>query len=273
MSRLGLSIGEVFLVMSLQFLRGNSQAPKGHAIFFARSANNPRTLYCTYCVVPPIPMSLAKYLPPLFAAQLPPEELRDAANVTGMPIPPMLEEGYSLEQLERLAEHRDDDLCDIGTIHAQDEGARLQLAALSSQEYAQLYASSIAALRASQPADVGAESEESAPLEEMDAEELMLSTMSDRQKLTELGKLVGTARYAVEGHDTLLLQQTKQRMERITHHLAEKYRGADFVAAALDPKERGAKLAELYLRRAFKLLDEEYADIPGIERAIRELRE
>src|SRR5437868_13662975 len=93
--------------MSIQFMRGNPQAPRGHAIFFARNANDSRTLYCTYCIVPPIPMSLAKYLPPLFAAQLPPEELRDAANVTGMPIPPMLEEGYNLEQLQRLAERRD----------------------------------------------------------------------------------------------------------------------------------------------------------------------
>ena len=259
--------------MSIQFLRGIPQAPKGHAIFLARSANDPRTLYCTYCVVPPIPMSLAKYLPPLFAAQLPPEELREAANVTGMPIPPMLEEGYSLEQLERLAEHRDDDLCDIGTINARDEGARLQMAALSSQEYGQLYTTYMATVNRSQPTAVPAESSESAPLDDLDAEELLLTTMSDRQKLTELGKLVGMARYAVEGHDTLLLQQTKQRMQHITRHLAEKYRGAELVAAAIEPKERGAKLAELYLSRAFKLLDEVYADIPGIERAIRELRE
>jgi len=102
---------------------------------------------------------------------------------------------------------------------------------------------------------------------------LLLTTMSDRQKLAELGKLVGTARYALEGHDTLLVQQTKQRMQRITRHLAEKYHGAELVAAAIEPKERGAKLVELYLKRAFKLLDEEYADIPNIERAIRELRE
>jgi hypothetical protein len=255
----------------MQFLRGNPQAPKGHAIFFARSTNNSRTLYCTYCVVPPIPMSLAKYLPPLFAAQLPAEELRDAANVTGMPIPPMLEEGYSLEHLERLAEQRDDDLCDIGTINAKDEGARLQMAALSSQEYGQLYATHMATLSQSQAAAV--ESDEPTPLDDMDAEDLLISAMSDRQKLAELGKLVGMARYALEGHDTLLLQQTQQRMQRITRHLAEKYRGAELVTAALDSKERGAKLAELYLSRAFKLLDEEYADIPSIERAIRELHE
>ena len=55
--------------------------------------------------------------------------------------------------------------------------------------------------------------------------------------------------------------------------LPEKYRSSELLAAAFDPGERGAKLAQLYLERGFKLLDEEYAEIPGIERAIRELRE
>jgi len=45
------------------------------------------------------------------------------------------------------------------------------------------------------------------------------------------------------------------------------------MAAAFEPGERGARLAELYLERGYKLLDEEYADIPRIERAIRELQQ
>ncbi|MBE3561342.1 MAG: hypothetical protein IMW89_19290, partial [Ktedonobacteraceae bacterium] len=55
--------------MAITFLRGSSQNPKGHAILVARSSSNPRAVYATYCVIPPIPMSLAKYIPPLLAAQ------------------------------------------------------------------------------------------------------------------------------------------------------------------------------------------------------------
>jgi hypothetical protein len=97
--------------------------------------------------------------------------------------------------------------------------------------------------------------------------------MPDRQKLAEIGKLVGTARYALDGHDANLLQDTKRRMQRIAANLADKYRGNEIVAAAIDPKQASARLAELYMSRAYKLLDEEYADIPDIERAIRELKE
>ncbi len=261
--------------MGINFLRGSAQSPKGHAIFVARSTVNPRIVYCTYCVVPPIPMSLTKYLPPLFAAQIPAEELRESQNVNGMPIPPMLEEASSMEYLEMLAERRDDDLCDIGTVSPRDDGARVQMAIIGSQEYGQLYASYIASVGQtplSSPTSSPA-IEESASLDDLDTEDLLIQTMSDRQKLTELGKLVGMARYALEGHDAALLQDTKRKMQRITARLAEKYRGSELVASAVNPKEQGARLAELYLSRAFKLLDEEYADIPSIERSIRELQD
>ena len=253
--------------MGIHFLRGNIQAPRGHALFFARSTKDSRIIYSTYCLIPPIPMSLAKYFPPIFAAQIPIEELQGAVRISGMPIPPMLEEGMTLEQLEELAERRDDDLCDLGII-SSEEVERMQAASANCQEYAQLYANYIAQKR---PAEKKKTSE---PLQvnELDTEELLLETMPERQKLAELGKLIGTARYALDGHDTLLLQDTKHRMERTIRRLPEKYRGAELVATATSNKPNSGRLAELYLSRAYKLLDEEYADIPELDRAIQELR-
>jgi hypothetical protein len=258
--------------MGIQFLLGNSQAPKGHAIFIARNRSNSRIVYSTYCLVPPIPMSIAKYLPPLFAAQIPSEELQGANNIAGMPIPPMLEEGMSIEQLEALAKRRDDDLCDIGTV-SNEEVERMQMATMSSQEYAQMYASAITQTPRVTPPSSSSIPEISPTVEELDAEEILVQSMSERQKLAEVGKLVGTARYALEGKDTATLQDTRRRIERIIHLLPEKYRGTEIINAAFAPNARGAKLAELYLTRAYKLLDEEYAEIPGIESAIRELKD
>ncbi|HYX51505.1 MAG TPA: hypothetical protein VE843_17290, partial [Ktedonobacteraceae bacterium] len=139
------------------------------------------------------------------------------------------------------------------------------------QEYGQYYVNF-----ASSFAQIGDRNtiEEEAPiaLDDLDADELLIQTMTDRQRLAELGKLVGVARYALEGHDEHQLQETRQRMQRIVQSLPDKYRGAELTEAAFDPAERGARLAELYLERAYKLLDEEYADIPDIERAIREIQ-
>ncbi len=258
--------------MSIRFLHGDPQSPKGHAIFIARSATDNRTVLATYCVVPPMPLSLAKYLPSFLASQLSPEDLQEATNVPVMPIPPMLEEGSTLERLQMLAERRDDDLCDIGTVNPKDEAARMQLVAQGCQEYGQFYVNFASTF--AQVQSIAAVAEE-APiaLDDLDAEELLIQTMTDRQRLAELGKLAGVARYALEGHDAHQLQDTKQRMWHIAEPLAEKYRSAELIEAAFDPKERGTRLAELYLERAYKLLDEEYADIPGIERAIRDLQE
>ncbi len=256
--------------MGIQFLRGNAQAPKGHAIFLARSTRDSRVIYSTYCLVPPIPMSLAKYLPPLFAAQIPSEDLQGAANIAGMPIPPMLEEGMTTAQLEILAERRDDDLCDIGTV-SSEEMERMQMASLISQEYAQLYATYMS--QASQaPLPSHAHHQEPVHLDDMDADELLVETMSERQKLAELGKLVGMARYALDGHDNALLQDTKRHMERIARRLPEKYRATELMAAATGNRPHSAKLTDLYLSRAYKLLDEEYAAIPPLDRAIRDLQ-
>ena len=256
--------------MDFRFLRGSSQAPKGHAIFFARSSTDPRVVFCTYCVVPPTPLSLAKYLPSFLASQLPPEELRDATNVPVMPIPPMLEEGRSFEHLQMLAERRDDDLCDLGTINPRDEAARMQRVAEGCQEYGQFYVSYMQTFGEFSQVE---ESEEELPaLDELDAEDLLLQSMSDQQRLTELGKLVGMARYALEGRDRHQLLETQRKMQRIIALLPEKYRASDLMDAALTEGDRGARLAELYLERGFKLADEEYAEIPRIDRAIRELQ-
>jgi hypothetical protein len=267
---------EEYLVMTMQFLRGNVRRPRGHAILIARSSSNPRVVYCTYCVVPPVPMSIAKFLPPMFTSQIPAEELREAANISGgsMPIPPMLEEASSLAYLERLAERRDDDLCDIGSVNSTDEMSRMQMAIMSSNEYGQLYTSSMADLTEKNPAALSSSTSaggDAGALDDVDADELMLQTMPDRQKLAELGKLIGTARYAIDGHDNALVQETRKKMQRIANLLAAKYRGTELVAAATNPNAQGTRLSELYLGRAFKLLDEEYAEIPSIERAIRDL--
>jgi hypothetical protein len=259
--------------MDLRFLRGDPQAPMGHVIFVARSTSDPRAVFSTYCIVPPTPLSLAKYLPSFLASQLPAEELRDANNVNVMPIPPMLEEGSSLEHLQMLAERRDDDLCDLGSINPRDESMRMQLVAEGCQAYGQLYLNYTMTFEKVTAASHSAIDKANTPLDDFSTEDLLVQTMTDRECLTELGKLVGMARYALEGHDADLLSETRLKMQRIAGRLAEKYRSSELMSAASDQSERGARLAELYLERSFKLLDEEYADIPRIERAIRELQQ
>ena len=124
--------------MQLRFLQGNAATPRGHAILFVRSADQ-RRVFAVYCIVFPIRFSIGKFLPPILAAQMPAEGLREAAGASFVPIPPMLEEIEQFDQLERLCELRGDDLCEIGTtILPDDEQTRLGLPAEAGEEYARL---------------------------------------------------------------------------------------------------------------------------------------
>jgi len=258
--------------MQLRFLQGNSTTPRGHAIIFVRSSAAARRLFAVYCVVLPINFSIGKFIPPILAAQMPAEGLSEANRLKAVPIPPMLEEVSGLAELERLAELRGDDLCEIvTTILPEDEQTRLTLPAEVSEEYAGLYATYVGS-QISQP-ERGAISEQISemPLDDLDVDAVLSSVLSDRDRLNELAKLIGTVRYALEGKDMRLLRETEQKVRRAADPLPEKYKAGELIRAALEPGERGAKLAQLYLERGYKLVDEQYGDIPRIEQTIREL--
>lgn len=256
--------------MQLRFELGDSQAPRGHAILYARAGGNTDSVLATYCVVLPIHFSIGKYLPPLFASQLPMEGLRDASAMSAVPIPPMLEDSPGFAELRSIAEHRGDDLCDLGTIFISDESQRMTYAAEACAQYASLFAE----YSRRWPAVREATSEpERTALDDLDVDVVMAQVLPERDRLGELARLIGQARYALEVGDTQQLSDVRQSMLRIANSLPAKYHADQLVEAALRKDAIGPRLAELYLQRAYKLLEEDYTGIPPIERDIRALRD
>jgi hypothetical protein len=99
-----------------------------------------------------------------------------------------------------------------------------------------------------------------------------MSLMSDSEKVNRLAKMTGTVRYAVEGQDAALLDETVREMERVGKHLAFRYRVADLIAAASDPKPENGRLAELLLKRCYKLAAEEYDELKDLDTEIDALK-
>jgi hypothetical protein len=265
--------------MSLRFELGNAEAPRGHAILYARLSGPGERYVATYCVTLPISFSLGKYLPPMFSGQLPAEALGDGAAMSAMPIPPMLEEVESFAMLRQMAEERGDDLCDIGTLLISDDSQRMVFAAEASAEYGRSYAefqarwptpNEGAATGAS--ATGGAKSSGPA-LDDLDPQMIVASALPERDRLGEMARLAGQARYAIDGHDTRVLDEVSGQLRMLASTLPEKYRADQLAEAAIRSDATGARLAQLYLQRAYRLLDEDYISIPPIEQQIRELRE
>jgi hypothetical protein len=247
----------------LRFELGDPQAPRGHALLYARVSGSDR-IVATYCVVLPISFSIGKYLPPMFAGQIPVDALNEGVSaVSAMPIPPMFEDVDSFEVVRQLAEKRADDLCDMGTLVVSDDNARLQFAAEGSAEYGELYG----AYQSRWPSV--ASSSHDAPLDDLDVSDVLASMLPDRERLGELAKLISQARYALELGDRHALDKVAADMRRLARPLPEKYRAEQLIEAALRPDAAGPKLAGLYLQRAYKILDEDYMSIPPIDAQIR----
>jgi hypothetical protein len=179
----------------------------------------------------------------------------------------MLEDVPGMDHLRQLAQRRGDDLCEIGTIFLANEGQRMSYAAEACASYGEAYA----AYMQSWP------QVEAAPQvtheEELNVEDVLAEVLPERDRLNELARLIGQARYAVDGRDQHVIDDVGKNMHRIARSLPEKYRADQLVESALKPGEAYARLAALYLERAYKLADEAYADIPPIEQEIRTLRD
>jgi hypothetical protein len=254
--------------MQLSFDLGDRQAPRGHAILYAHAGEDRSHILATYCVILPIQFSMGKFLPPMLASQLSLEGLRDSDAMSVVPIPPILEDAPPLPQLHQLAERRGDDLCDIGTIFISDDGQRMTYAAEACQSYAQLFADYVAKWPV--VAETSSEGSET-PLDDLNVEEVLAGVLSERDRLAELARMMGQLGYAREGHDQRLLEEVTQSMRRLARTLPEKYRANQLVDVVTKADAANPRLAELYIQRAYKLADEEYADIPAIDSEIRAL--
>lgn len=245
--------------MQLIFERGDHSRPKGHALVYFRDSAGSGVL-ATYVVIPPISIDIAKYLPPMFAGQGMAANLAQASSI--VPLPPVPESVASLDTLRILADQRDDDLILAGEVQA---GQIDQLLTYTS-EAAQLYFHMYEDFARSFP-DISAAAEPET-IAGPSAEELTFALMGERERLGELAKLTGALRYAVDGSNQNLTNETSQRMRLLAKHMAPKYWADRVVEAATAPGPIAGRLTQLYLERCYKLLDEDYAAVAQLDAEI-----
>lgn len=238
--------------MSLQFRRGSPDRPRGHAIVYFELAEQPGSLVATYVVLSPIAFDIGKYLPPMFAGGI------DASQLGGsfVALPPIPERIDRLTLLERLAELRDDDLIDGGRI-ASALDRQMQATAEAVQAYLRLYDAATKPLVAEPPAEAA-----------LDVDDVVYELMTDQVRVSELAKLTGKLRYAVETGDRRLLDETIDEVRRLGRYLPASYRIEAFLRAATSTGAEAGKLTALYLERCYKLAAEEYGDVARLEREI-----
>ncbi|MHB1132798.1 MAG: hypothetical protein ACYC4L_10470 [Chloroflexota bacterium] len=245
--------------MEMTFERGEQARPRGHALIYFRNSKGDASVLASYLIVPPVPLNLARYMPPMFAASMPTQD----AQTSAVPLPPVPEPFESRAALERLAEARGDDLLYGGNLDPDDVQRGLLAVTEAAHQYQRLYEEHLRHLPKPEP--------ELAEGEGTNVNDVLFSLMSERQLLGELAKLVGTLRYALEGGDARQVKETVREMEALGRHVPEKYRVDELIAAAQQPGAKGQRLSQLYVDRCFRLSDEDYAGLGQIEEEIKQL--
>ncbi|MEC8858309.1 MAG: hypothetical protein VX664_13085 [Chloroflexota bacterium] len=254
--------------MDLIFDRGDSQNPKGHALLYFRVDTEPDTVYATYVVTLPVKSDLTKYVPPFLASHLGNMPLSD---LSAFAMPPVPEAVGSFAELERLSQSREDDLVYGGSMFSFDLARMMETATEAVQAYSSLCSDALAmtstpaegaaaaiseelreTLQAPPATDPEAEPEEE-PDESLNVNEVLFSFMSESDKLSELSKLLGRLRFAVDGSDHAAAEEVGGEIIVLSRHLPENFKVNDLLEAAKDNSEQSSQLAKLYIDRCFRL--------------------
>jgi len=254
--------------MDLTFERGDPQNPRGHALLYFRVDTEPYTVYATYVVTLPVKSDLTKYVPPFLASHLGSLPLSD---LSAFAMPPVPEAVGSLSELERLSELRGDDLVYGGNMFSFDLPRMMETATNAVQTYSSLCSDALtlpgtpAEGAAAALADEMGQPQETAPAptpaqvpaEEPDdsynVNEVLFSFMSESDKLTELSKLLGRLRFAVDGSDQTAADEVAGEITVLARHLPEEFRVLDLLDVARDNSQKSSELAKLFIDRCFRL--------------------
>ena len=247
--------------MDITFERGNRDQPRGHAILYYLAGEK---VLATYLAVLPLRMDLTKYMPPFLAAQVKSSGMEDFSSFA---IPPIPEEVANLEFLEKLAELRGDDLIYAGFVREEDPLEAAQQVNDAVQEYTRIYNSAVQA----EPGLDASHVLPSEPASDLDVGEVMLSLMSERDRLGELAKLVGKLQFAMDGNDGRLMEESKGEIAVLAKYLPQKYHASQIVDAISRPGPHGSRLAQLYLDRCYKIADDDFNGLQQVEQSIKDL--
>ena len=249
--------------MQLEFERGNAERPSGHALVYFRDSNDHEKIGLTYVVILPVPLDIGKYMPPFLAGQV--AEMT-ASVISSFAFPPAPEIFESVDEAERIASVRGDDLVYAGMLSFNDAFEMMEKVNEASSEYGKLYTDAYGDA-GDMDSDVAGVLEDDSDYDD-DVYDLMYGGMDEADLLTELSQQLGRMRYSVEGGDRATAIETEAKIRAIGRYLPSNREVSKIVTAAGSTSPRAAELAQLYVERAYCLYREDYLRLKKIDEDI-----
>lgn len=247
--------------MGLAFERGDKQRPKGHALLYFRSNQGGEEVWATYLMALPISVDVSKYVPPFLTSQI---ANLSSSELSAFAFPPVPEKLGRYQDLQKLAELRDDDVLYGGALDTSDVGSLLFTVNEIARSYAEAYTGVAANFSSPSTSDVSSK-------DEPGYKEVVYGLMGPGDRLAELSKLVGKLRYAVEGKDQKLADEAEADIKGLAKYLNENSRVDQILEAARLPGEGGSRLADLYVKRCYLIAKEDYENLRRLEEDIKSL--
>ena len=242
--------------MSLSFEIGDEYSPRGHAIIYYTSGSK---YFMAYIVIIPISFDFTKFMPPVISSQINAEEMAGFSAFALPPVPEEIPDGYDF--IRSLAVSRSDDLIYGGTFNESNLIESAQSVNNQVENYSELYKKSQSSYHQSIP--------ESS--EDLNVQNVMLSLMSEKDKLGEISKLIGKLQFAVEGKDTDQVQETESEINNISSYFPEEYKIGAILHLVKNNSLNSSKLIQLYIERCYKLADNDVDGVFLLDQAIGEI--
>ena len=247
--------------MDITFERGSEDSPKGHAFVYFRSSTDPSDVWASYIVMLPITVDVAKYAPPFLMSLIPDGGMKDMSSFA---FPPAPEQMRSIEQIQQLAEMRDDDVLFAGTFNTSDLPSMMLAAGDAVEKYTELYNA------ATERAGLAEGAPDAETLEEgsVGINEVMYGLMSDSDKLAELTTLVGKLRFAVDSSENALIKEAEADIASLSRHMDFDHKVERIVEGVKEGSENARRLTMLYVQRCYCIVQEDYLMLGNVEEQI-----
>ncbi len=243
--------------MDLIFERGSNNSPKGHALLYFVNQDDNSEIWATYLITLPIDVDITKYMPPFLmnnSNQINPSEFKSFA------FPPSPELIGNFDTLNTLADQRDDDLIDGGTIDIKDSANNMMKVNEVLSQYLSIYNSKIT--------ETSNELQESNSKEDDDVYNLMYEFMNADDRMSELQKLLSKLLYATENSESELAKECERDIESLSKYYPENHKINKIIEYTKN--KQTSEIAELYYKRCFYLVKENYEKVQEYEKLIDE---
>ena len=245
-------------IMDLIFENGDRLNPKGHALIYFRSNVDHNAIAATYIVVLPISVEISKYVPPFLMSQV---GNMDEQNLSAFAFPPIPEEMPDESAVNRLANLRNDDLLYGGEIDLNNPTSCMEQINELVGRYTTMYKTAEMDTSKSQT-----ESDSGIPINDV-----LYQLMSPDDKLTELTRLVGKLRFGMEGIDESAIKDSEIELTILSTHFPPNHNIEQLILAIKSAGKKSEELADLYVKRCYSLVNEQYDQVRELEAKIDKL--